>query len=256
MSQFEDVQAFVREANLATRREELQGSLDGVTRELGFDYFALIQHFDVRATPLSEVVRLFSYPQAWRRLILERDYLVDDPVMAACRTRATGFMWSALDKIITLTPRQREYLDLAGREGLGDGFAVPIHIPGEGGGSCSFAVRTGREPPQASMPAAHYVACFGYEAARRIHLRTLSARERGERGTPKLSTRQLDCMVLAARGRTDSQIAEQLGIHERTVHQHVEEAKRRYDVKSRTLLVVRALFDGQVTFADVFRAPH
>lgn len=256
MSQFDDVQAFVREANRATRRDELFSSLDGVTRELGFDYFALIQHFDVRITPISEVVRMFSYPSAWRRLVVERQYLVDDPVMVASRTRATGFMWSSLDKILTLTPRQREYLELAGREGLGDGFSVPIHIPGEGGGSCSFAIRSGREAPQESMPAAHYIACFGYEAARRIHLRSLTARERSEMAPPKLSTRQLDCMVLAARGRTDGQIAKQLGIHERTVHQHVEEAKRRYDVNSRTLLVVRALFDGQLTFADVFRNSH
>jgi LuxR family quorum-sensing system transcriptional regulator CciR len=35
------------------------------------------------------------------------------------------------------------------------------------------------------------------------------------------------------------------------VHQHLEAAKRRYDVASRTQLVVRALFDSQITFADV-----
>lgn len=256
MSQFDDVQAFVQGVNRATRAGELRMLLDGVTRELGFDYFSLIQQFDVRSTPITDVARMASYPASWREIIIARKHLVDDPVLVACQQRASGFLWSDLDKIMTMTPRQRAYMEMAAGEGLGDGFVVPIHIPGDGGGLCSFSVRGGRDMPHSSLPAAHYIAAFGYEAARRILMRNLSARERAERAPPKLSTRQLDCMVLAAGGHTDREIADHLGINERTVHQHVEEAKRRYDVNNRTLLVVRALFDGQLSFTDIFRTRH
>ncbi|WP_363212617.1 hypothetical protein [Phenylobacterium sp.] len=42
-----------------------------------------------------------------------------------------------------------------------------------------------------------------------------------------------------------------MGISHETVHQHIESAKQRYQVSTRTQLVVRALFDSQITFADV-----
>ena len=37
-----------------------------------------------------------------------------------------------------------------------------------------------------------------------------------------------------------------------TVIQHVKDARDRYGVTKRTLLAIRALFDGQISFADVF----
>jgi LuxR family quorum-sensing system transcriptional regulator CciR len=59
--------------------------------------------------------------------------------------------------------------------------------------------------------------------------------------------------VLVAQGKSDWDIAQLLGIASDTVHQHIEAAKRRYGVASRTQLVVRALFDSQITFADIIR---
>lgn len=254
MSRFHDVQAFVREANRATRRDDLHGLLDGVVRELGFDYFSVVQHVDVRAVAPADYIHLVNFPEAWRQMVMARGYFADDPVHVACQKTATGFLWSSTGQIITLTPRQIEILSAAAAEGLGDGFAVPIHLPGELGGSCSFGLRLGREAPHEALPVMQYVGCFAFEAARRIHR---SDRGRaGLSGPPKLTGRQLDCMVLAAAGSTDSQIAGRLGISEKTVHQHVEEAKHRYGVSTRTLLVVRALFDGQLTFADIFRTLH
>jgi LuxR family quorum-sensing system transcriptional regulator CciR len=42
-----------------------------------------------------------------------------------------------------------------------------------------------------------------------------------------------------------------LGLSGGTVHKYLEAAKTRYGVATRTELVVRALFDGQLSFADV-----
>ncbi|WP_374575491.1 LuxR family transcriptional regulator [Phenylobacterium sp.] len=255
MSRFHDVQTFVREANRVTRREELYGLVDGVVRELDFDYFSLVQHADVASTPPQDFVHLVSFPKAWREMVMARGYFADDPVHVACQKTARGFLWSSAGQIIDLTPRQHEILRAAAAEGLGDGFAVPIHLPGELGGSCSFGLRLGREASAESLPMMQYVGCFAFEAARRI-MKADRGRARAASGPPRLTDRQLDCMVLAAGGGTDAQIAGRLGISEKTVHQHVEEAKRRYGVSTRTLLVVRALFDGQITFADIFRTLH
>ena len=52
-------------------------------------------------------------------------------------------------------------------------------------------------------------------------------------------------------GKTDWEIGRILGIAEATAHEHIEAARRRYGVGKRTQLVIRALFDGQITFSDI-----
>ena len=68
---------------------------------------------------------------------------------------------------------------------------------------------------------------------------------------PKLTRRQYDCVVQAARGKSDWDAGHVLGISHQTVHKHLEEAKRRYGVATRAQLIVRALFSGHLTFGDV-----
>jgi len=149
-----------------------------------------------------------------------------------------------------MTPRQVEILNAAITCGLAEGFTVPINVPGEFIGSCSFGLATGGELPRQALPAAQYVGCFAFEAARRIKRLDRPCETDPQR---RLTQRQLDCLVLAAQGKSDWHIAQLLGIASDTVHQHIETAKRRYGVASRTQLVVRALFDSQITFADILR---
>jgi LuxR family quorum-sensing system transcriptional regulator CciR len=68
---------------------------------------------------------------------------------------------------------------------------------------------------------------------------------------PSLTPRQRDCVVLVARGKSDRQIGEILGISNQTVHKHVESAKQRYAVATRVELVVRALFMSQLSLTEI-----
>jgi DNA-binding CsgD family transcriptional regulator len=54
-------------------------------------------------------------------------------------------------------------------------------------------------------------------------------------------------------GKTNWEIGKILGVSEDTIHKHVSSAMRKYDVGKRTLLVVRALFDGQLSYRDMLR---
>ena len=252
MSAFEDVAQFVRASKRTTQMAELGDLLVDATATFGFDHVALVHHVDL-SNLVSAVrsVQFINYPDSWRALIRARAYYRDDPVLAAVQRSAAGFLWSDLPKIIPLSSRQAEILATASVCGLGEGFTVPINVPGEFLGSCSFAVRHGRELRQELLPAAQYVGCFAFEAARRI---CAVDQARGQAASkPALTARQFDCVVLVAQGKSDWHIGQLLGISQETVHQHIEAAKKRYQVASRTQLVVRALFDSQITFADVLK---
>ena len=69
----------------------------------------------------------------------------------------------------------------------------------------------------------------------------------------QLTDRQRDCVVWAARGKSDWEIAQILGISHETVIQHLKQARERYGVSKRTMLAVSALFDGTISFIDVLK---
>jgi LuxR family quorum-sensing system transcriptional regulator CciR len=104
---------------------------------------------------------------------------------------------------ITLTPRDLEVLELATERGIGDGFTVPAHVPGESNGSCSFAAEPGEALREEQLPFAQLAGAFAFEAARRLS----GMRSSGSVPTRPLTDRQRDCVVWASRGKSDWEIA-------------------------------------------------
>lgn len=100
------------------------------------------------------------------------------------------------------------------------------------------------------MPAAQALGCFAFEAARRLLENKREPSESYVVPAP-LTDRQRDCVLFAAKGKSDSVIAQLLDIRPRTVNEHIEAAKRRYSVATRTQLIVRALFRSEICFSEV-----
>ena len=247
MNGFATAQAFVDLARVARTPDELISALTKACDQMCVDYFALVHHVDF-AREGGSAIRLHNYPPIWQSWFDERGLGRSDPVHRASHRSNIGFVWSAIPRMIKLTVEDQSVLAEAERVGIGAGFTVPANVPGEMLGSCSFAVAAGQEFPEEQIYAAQLIGGFAFEAARRII--------RG--GTqdlvyPTLTDRQRDCVLLAARGLTDKEIAKLLGLSPETVIQHLKHARERYGVSKRALLAVRALFDGLISFSDVFR---
>lgn len=240
------VQDFVQAANQTTSMSELRDHIGAATRELGFDYYAIVHHVCF-GRPAEDNVRLSNYPLEWLALMREEGR-PKDPVLRAAERTGSGFSWSELGSLLPLNQSELEHLELAAKFGIVNGFTVPNHVPGETFGSCNFAVQGLRDLPRATTSAAQALGSFAFEAARRI------IRERpGEvylQPAP-LSDRQRECLLFVARGKSDSVIAQLLAIRPRTVNEHIEAAKRRYSVSTRSQLLVRALFRSEICFAEV-----
>jgi LuxR family transcriptional regulator, quorum-sensing system regulator CciR len=251
MSEYDLVSKYIEVAQRATRMDELEAGTDAAVRELGFDYFAILHHLDLEypgASPGDGQVRFSNYPQAFREAVQRHRLVGVDPVLLASQRTAHGFLWSEVPSMIELTPRQREIISLGARVGLGDGYTVPVHVPGEYLGSSSFGVKLGREVRRQSLPMLHYLGSFAFEAGRRIAMQKAGGLRTN---APSLSDRQLDCVVLAGRGEPARKAARALGIKQDTFQKHIQEAKQRIGVRSTTQLVVRTLFDGRIAFRDL-----
>jgi LuxR family quorum-sensing system transcriptional regulator CciR len=240
---FSRVEAFVKEVRDLSTQDELAGAIGEITADLGCRYFALTHHVDPCRS--SNTVRLHNYPDGWAEWFDKQRLGVNDPVHRASNVTSVGFAWSTLPQMIRMTRRDRQILDAARREGIGEGFTVPAHVPGETHGSCSFACKTGERLNDENLSLLQLTGAFAFEAARRI--RRLS----GPSGSVLLTDRQRECVIWAARGKSDWEIAKILGISHETAIQHVKQARERYGVNRRTLLAIHALFDGTIEFPDV-----
>ncbi len=230
---------------------QLQERLEAATHDLGFKWYAMGHHVDLRASP-EHALRFSNYPSDWVEQALNERFYANDPIHRASTRTATGFLWSEVSSLIRMTPRDRDILKAASRHGLDDGFTVPVHVPGEYRGTCSFGTSARDGLNRAVLPLATMISSYAFEAGRRI-LRAERPMTGPGAGVPLLTDRQRDALVLVARGKADPEIAQLLGISPATAHEHVENVRRAYGNAQRPFLIVRALFDGQISFSEVLR---
>jgi LuxR family quorum-sensing system transcriptional regulator CciR len=242
---FSRVDAFVRDVRDLETEDALAGALSDLSGDLGYRYFALTHHVDVRRS--SAAIRIHNYPDGWAEWFDDQALGTIDPVHRATNVTSVGFSWSELPDLIALTDKDRRVLELARKEGIGDGFTVPAHVPGEAHGSCSFACAAGESFSEQQQPLLQLAGAFAFEAARRMR------RGRLCKAPVRLTERQRECVMWAARGKSDWEIAQVLGVSEATVGEHLRNAYQRYGVGKRTLVAIHALFDGTIGFLDILR---
>ncbi len=242
------IDAFISDLAGARTEGDLAGLLGEISHEMGFAYFAVTHHVDLHGLD-GPAIRLANYPDDWVDYFDRNGLGPCDPVHRASQLTSVGFPWSRLPELIRLSARDREVLDLAARRGIGEGFTVPAHVPGEANGSCSFATRAGQPLREGRLPLAQLAGAFAFEAARKVwRMRSPDPEPR-----PQLTERQRDCVVWVARGKSDWEISRILGLSPETVSEYLKRARERYGVSKRTMLAVHALFDGTISFTDVLR---
>lgn len=230
----------------STSIDSLHEALARAARDMGFDRFALSLEIG-RGVECGTSVLIHDYPLGWADIYTSFNLAETDPVLRASEQSLLAFRWAELRNMVPMTKDETVTFEMGQRHGLADGFSVPRHLPGSMTGCCTFAV--GADTP---MPDENIVVADALGATAIARARLLS-------GWPvplpetKLTDRQRDCVLWAARGKTDWEISRILNIGRETVIQHLSDARQRYSTSNRASLILCALFDGVIGFADIFR---
>ena len=223
---------------------ELQALITDASHDLGFHYFALLHHASL-TTGAQPYIRIDNYPAEWVAELIHGNLGRHDPVHLASRRAAAAFPWADLQSFIPLGRDQQRILERSRQFGLGDGFTIPVNVPGEPSGSCSFAVRGGQDLPRQRLPCAELVGVQAFRAARRL----AGLPRPAER--PHISRRELQCLRLVAAGKTDWEISVILGISAETARQYIKRARAAYDAVTRSQLILLSLRDDWLRIEDV-----
>lgn len=220
--------------------DQLSAQIDSIVRQFGFRWFALLHNVDlVRRS--KKALMLTTYPVAWLNEIIESRLYLDDPIHAACVKTSSGLRWDRIGEFISPSTRQISILKKGAAHGLKTGFTMPIRMAEEP--DAVFTVARSDEGAVTSddVLAARLIGTVAFDQARSIL---------GDEGVVydrvPLSPRQIDCIALVAQGKSDWEIAQILSLGRDTVHEYVETARKRYGVRRRTQLVLRAVRDGHL----------
>ena len=217
--------------------------------ELGFNRLAIV-HASWFLRPGERLFFLHNFDD-WGHIFVTRKYYRHDPALLLSQQTNRPFTWQQMLRHLPFDPMQSRILREAGRHGLKVGFTVPMGVPGEPAGCCTFATDAIELPPPSVCRAAASIADEAFAEARRIHGYPLPIAETA----PHLAPRQLECLRYAAMGRTDEQIATIMGTKVSTIHTYMADLRRLFGVGSRTELARAAQRCGLVGIEDGFPPP-
>jgi DNA-binding CsgD family transcriptional regulator len=177
------------------------------------------------------------------RLPVDQLDVLSAAIAEAGRTSGRIFVWPA-DPRSSGDDRAMQALDdLACRHGIRSAVTVSGSAPGQG--PCFWTMLASQRIAldRGELVLMQNVAPYVFETARIIAPRARIA--------TLLTPRQLECLLWAARGKTDWEIGRILGIAQDTVEKQLARARERYGVDKTSTLIIRALFDGTLSFEDV-----
>ncbi len=182
-----------------------------------------------------------TYSDDWIARYYEKNYFEIDPVVEEGTRAFMPFNWSDLD---WGGKRRQEFAEDAAGHSVGtSGLTVPVRGPN--GQHALFSVATSRSDKswtsqmREHLPQLHNIAHAVHEATVRVEGVSTAA-------PVSLSGRERDVLQWAGAGKTTDEIAQILGISERTVRVYLDTSRYKLTATNRTHAVARALGLGLI----------
>lgn len=212
--------------------------------ELGFNRVAIV-HAQWFVRPGNRLIFLHNFGE-WGEIFIERRYYRNDPALLLSQRCNRPFTWAEMSRRLGPHPMRSRILRQAGHHGLRLGLTVPVTVPGEPAGCCSFATDASELPRATYRCAAAAIAEEAFEEARRLHGYPAPMDE----AAPHLPPRKLECLHWAVIGRTDEQIALIMGAKVSTIRSYMADLRAAFGVCSRTELARAAQRAGLIGIED------
>jgi DNA-binding CsgD family transcriptional regulator len=230
-----------------------QDALDRVVRE--FQYLDPVSAFYCSGSPVAGARGLQDKVECGRMV----GQLVNDQVLGEilatprlqaadkfpeyCKNNIYPLVWECAPTRMD-DPDERDFFGLAADFGVTGGITVPIHQFDRSsyGNLTLFFDRSPqrwREALLASNNDIHVTTLYLHSC--------LSAAQRETARPPALSSRELDCIGLLARGYQTAQIADRLVLSEATVHEYVRNVRRKLNARTRSEAVALAVKFGMIS---------
>lgn len=215
----------------ADSRDVILHELDAYFSGFGFDTF-IVSHLPQPGSPEKPFVLLSGWCDEWSDRYFGHNYVRIDPVARNCYRTSNPFMWSQAVYDRVNDRLAHKVMTEAADFGMKEGMCVPIATVDGLTGCVSMAGESPELPENASYMV-HLLAIYAHG-----RLRYLDRESRPS--FTRLSAREKEVLTWAAHGKTNQDIAEIMGISERTVLHHFQRIARKLSTVNRTHTVAQA----------------
>lgn len=188
------------------------------------------------STTLKKVV-LDGYPAGWYDHYEANNYIASDPVLHHCFRNIVPIIWDAIPPS-QLNDGAGWFMAERCDFGLKAGATVPVHGPFGDKGLVSFTTTDDSPRSRAkiirALPFFQSILPYIHDAVSRIEKNGYVPME------SELSNREKECLLWAAEGKTSWEAANILGLSERTVVFHLQNATKKLKCGNRIQAVARA----------------
>jgi len=226
---------FVEGIQRLSSTEEIMDVMSTLLKEYGCE-FHCISFLATATESLGDVLISNRLPEEWLKVYDEKGYVHHDPGFRYARTVVRPFRWFKEAPYDPKSePRAAEVVQLAADFGVRDGFVIPVASPAGRTGQIWFGGRK-LDLAEKQLPALHLMAIYAFDRIRNLQ-RPASLRK------VVLTHREREILILAANGKSSSEIGEVLHISTRTVKEHVKHVCRKLGAVTRTQAVMIAIRD-------------
>jgi DNA-binding CsgD family transcriptional regulator len=183
-------------------------------------------------------VQNVSYPADWLALYLRENFLAVDPIVRTHFTRFGTQVWSDTFRRVVSRP-EREFIGLAAAFGLREGVTLGLHDPRQRRRTLfSFAGVAMGEHPRHALVLEHLVP--------HLHAALVRTMAAAAPAAVSLSAREREVLQWMKEGRSNWEIAQIIGVSERTVRFHVGNILQKLQALTRGHAVALAMEQGLI----------
>lgn len=229
----------------AKTAEDIHAACSVLCEHFGFDRFL----YGARL-PTSFIKPYFifisGYPTEWWTRYTEKGYIAIDPIVMHGVTHVTPISWDQVQPLEAENDQARLFMGEAREFGLNSGVSFPVHsAQGEFAMLNLSSSKNHAQLKSTILEAKPYASLFStylHEAARRIFEQQALPLNR-----VRLTDREKQCLLWAAEGKTTWETSHILGVSERTIIFHLQNAADKLKVVKRQQAVARAVSLGLIS---------
>lgn len=181
-----------------------------------------------------------GFPDDWVCEYIEARLYTVDPIPELALSSTRPFLWSETRRLINVTEEQSDFLHRLTEKGLGDGLAIQVFGPLLRNGYVGLGF--GREAPNLTPQAIRelqYAAQLGHLA----YCNLVSTHNQAAMG---LTPRENEILEWIARGKSNSVIAQILGVSPHTIDTLVRRMFEKLNVRDRVSAAIKGLGSGLI----------
>lgn len=229
---------------------QLLSATNRLVNALGFESFGFIAR--VSDGPGNEEQRLVcfgTYPESWLERYRSENYDHVDPVVRHCEKHRYPLAWT--NQLFQASPESMNFYEEARAFGVSAGGACPLPDKAITYGGLGFTRDQDADAAlwdvQRVLPRMHMLSSYLFETLQHFLPTAPSSLPYPVEGRQRLTDQERECLLRAASGLSDTQIADQLKLTRRTVHFHLANVRRKLGAASRAQMIAKAILQGLIS---------